>query len=250
MPKEKTINQTTNKRTGAKSLATVDKTILKKLNCGELETANLIEALAIDCNMLAKTVGITQVKCKETSIVKKMKFFGSQITRWEEYKNHPSDTVRGFSAYALANSRLSFESKLEHMKHFANDTHFGVREWAWLSLREEVTANLTISLNILEKWSTSKFENIRRFSSEAIRPRGVWCSHIQELKNEPELALSIINNLKSDPCKYVQDSVGNWLNDAAKSKPDFVQKLCKEWSKTSNNDTDYIIKKALRSLKK
>lgn len=115
------------KRKGAKSVKDVEKSFLKKLNQGEVESANLVEILAIDCNLLARNVGITAEICDEKSIVKKMAFFGSRVKNWEQYKNHSSDTVRGFSAYALAKSNLDLKKKVEAMKHFADDSHFGVR---------------------------------------------------------------------------------------------------------------------------
>ena len=104
---------------------------------------------------------------------------------------------------------------------------------------------------ILSGWASSKDENIRRFTTESIRPRGVWCKHIERLKTEPELALPVLEKLKTDSSKYVQDSVGNWLNDASKTSPDFVEDLCERWqSESANKHTEKIIRKALRTLNK
>lgn len=83
------------------------------------------------------------------------------------------------------------------------------------------------------------------------QPRGVWYEHIVELKEHPELGLPILEPLKSDPSQYVRDSVGNWLNDASKTRPDFVLELCGSWEKESGTEeTGYIIKKALRTIRK
>ena len=118
-------------------------------------------------------------------------------------------------------------------------------------MRSKITGNLKESLHILSRWARHEDENIRRFATESTRPRGVWCEHIGTLKEHPELALSILDQLKADPSRYVQDSVGNWLNDASKSKPDFVKQLCRRWEKESpGKATAYIIKKALRTINK
>ena len=75
--------------------------------------------------------------------------------------------------------------------------------------------------------------------------------HIAALKDQPELGLPILQPLMSDPSKYVKDSVGNWLNDASKSKPDWVRALIDKWlAKSDTSDTAYIAKRGLRSLNK
>ncbi len=68
---------------------------------------------------------------------------------------------------------------------------------------------------------------------------------------EIEKAIEILEALKSDTSKYVKDAVGNWLNDASKTRPDWVLKICKKWGENSQSkDTKYIIKKALRTINK
>ena len=120
-----------------------------------------------------------------------------------------------------------------------------------MAMRPEISANLDESLAALAGWTMHENENVRRFACESTRPRGVWCAHIDALKQNPGLGLVILEPLRSDSSRYVQDSVGNWLNDASKSQPEFVIEICDEWLRESpTKETQYIIKKALRTLKK
>ncbi|AFU13693.1 DNA alkylation repair enzyme-like protein [Bacillus thuringiensis MC28] len=165
--------------------------------------------------------------------------------------NHISDSVRCWAAFMNKKSNNTLKDTLTYIRPFAADHHFGVREIAWMSIREDLSQNIEKSVELLVEWAKSEDENIRRFSVESIRPRGVWSKHIEILKQEPEKALPILNLLKSDPSKYVQDSVGNWLNDASKTKPDWVMDLCEEWEKdTDIKSTSRIIKKAKRTILK
>ncbi|MEM8906534.1 MAG: DNA alkylation repair protein, partial [Bacteroidota bacterium] len=89
------------------------------------------------------------------------------------------------------------------------------------------------------------------FVAEVLRPIGVWTKKVEALQKEPAIGLPLIEPLKSDPSKYVQNSVANWLNDASKAQPEWVRSICKQWEQASNTQaTRYIIKKGLRTINK
>ncbi|MBL0737211.1 DNA alkylation repair protein [Flavobacterium sp. GN10] len=263
------------KRKGARSAKDIPASVLEQLNKGEIETANLVEWLAVNQtklleNLLKESNRIQYLEPILTDIrnLKKQtvntinETIGTGILTESIFNNdsdilsimarHKSDVVRCWFAYTIGkNQELKIKAILKEIQFLSADKHFGVREISWLAIRSNIINNLEESLEILLEWTFSEDENIRRFATEATRPRGVWCEHIQKLKQEPELALKILNSLKSDPSKYVQDSVGNWLNDASKTRPDFVKDLCEKWEKQSpTKETLYIIKKALRTIKK
>jgi 3-methyladenine DNA glycosylase AlkC len=263
------------KRKGAKSIKDIPEEILALLNRGEIETANLVEWLAINQRALIRHLlkqcnreiylkpilqGLDLVK--KPSILKIHEALGRELLQqvtlhrdqelWEILSKHPCDAVRCWVPFSLGqDASLSLEECFDKIQVFASDPHFGVREMAWLGLRKIIARALDPSLAILTPWTQHPNPNIRRFASEATRPRGVWCPHLQALKERPEMGLPILAPLRSDPSRYVQDSVGNWLNDASKSQPEFVLQLCKHWEKQSSTpQTQYILHKALRTLHK
>lgn len=169
----------------------------------------------------------------------------------EELADHPSDTVRGWVAYLLAAiPDRSLAEKLNSIRSLADDHHFGVREWAWLAVRPDVAALIDEAIPLLIPWVSDDSPNIRRFAIEVTRPRGVWCAHISKLKQQPELGLSLLEPVRADDSRYVRDSASNWLNDAAKSQPEWVKMVCEQWQLESNApETKKLCTRALRSLK-
>ncbi|MDI9246441.1 HEAT repeat domain-containing protein [Marinobacter sp. CHS3-4] len=251
-------------RVGARSRDAICPELLERLNSGEEESATLSESLAIDFSVLLGHVapGIPardqrrMTEARGLGITKRMDLvatiladsFGVGVA--ESLMNHSSDTVRGWAAFVIGKDQnSSLSRKLQAIQPLANDAHFGVREWAWLALRPTISAQLTQSLEALESWVSSPSENIRRFAIEATRPRGVWSKHIAELKESPCLAQVLLDGVMNDSSRYVQDSCGNWLNDAAKSNPQWVVSYCKAWKdKSPSAATSYITRKGLRNI--
>ncbi|MGH1286060.1 DNA alkylation repair protein [Bacillus toyonensis] len=264
-------------RKGARKVNEIPKEVLQLLQQGKIESVNLTEWLAINHIELLKNVlpsiGLkNSLECIVVELEKQNVETGMKVIRITgtlldeiilkenegnkedvllKLSSHISDSVRCWAAFMNKKSNNTLKDTLTYIRPFAADHHFGVREIAWMSIREDLSQNIEKSVELLVEWAKSEDENIRRFSVESIRPRGVWSKHIEILKQEPEKALPILNLLKSDPSKYVQDSVGNWLNDASKTKPDWVMNLCEEWEKdTDIKSTSRIIKKAKRTILK
>jgi len=246
-------------RKASRSRATVPPEILADLNAGRIETANLVEGLALDFGALLESTVPEAAdladRLRVGGILGRMQTAGKLLLDrlgadgFDRLAAHPSDTVRGWAAYVLAETpRLSLSSRLKRMKRLADDPHFGVREWAWLAVRPHVAADVEGAVEVLEPWTKAKSVNVRRFAVEITRPRGVWCGHIDRLKREPQLALPLLDPVNADPAKYVQDSVANWLNDAGKSQPDWVRQVCERWSEGADDATRRICTRALRNL--
>ncbi|NOT60432.1 MAG: DNA alkylation repair protein [Acidobacteria bacterium] len=264
----------TPKRKGAVRISEIPTAILKQLNTGAIESVNLTEWLAVDQRALLMNVlpalnlaeavapafaqvsalkKRTQMQCLPVIAAVLLETLKPQKNRNKLLAAliaHPSDTVRCWAAYVIGlDDTLSLEEKLMQLRPIATDQNSGVREIAWMAVRTDLEAQLAHAVTLLTEWTKEQDANLRRFASEATRPRGVWCKHIETLKQNPEIAYPILAPLKSDESKYVRDSVANWLNDASKSQPDWVREVCALWTEESpTQETQAIIKRALRTI--
>lgn len=234
------------------------------LDAGATETTTLAEGLAIDFATLmhsalpelGEAAVVAMRQAAGIGIVKRMALAGRLILdRYDldalaGVQGHGADTVRGWACFAIGTAPdLSLDERLARIRPLADDPHFGVREWAWIAVRPAIAEALEPAIGMLARWTGDPSERIRRFASEATRPRGVWCAHLRPLRDRPEDGLPILEPLRADPARYVQDSVGNWLNDAGKDRPDWVRSVCARWSaECPAAETARIVKRGSRSL--
>ena len=238
--------------------------VLEELNAGTRSSANLAEGLAVDAGVLMRAAFpeidpalSLPLSGGGLSITKRMEAGGRilldqlGLARLEEIITHESDTVRGWGCYLIGLApALSLAERFDLARPLADDSHFGVREWVWMPLRSHIAADLRRAIKLLEPWVHEESPCLRRFATEATRPCGVWTNQLTELKEEPRLGLPLLKPLRADPEKYVQDSVSNWLNDAAKSQPAWVRDLIEGWADgCEDRHTLRICRRAVRSIR-
>ncbi|XAO70929.1 MAG: DNA alkylation repair protein [Acetobacteraceae bacterium] len=240
---------------------------LAALQEGSAETRHLADMLAIDMSRLLRRLhlppaDIAALDLQNQGFVERMRRAGALLgSRYSEgeicaLQSHASDTIRGFAAYATiealnGEARQNASELCRAIRPFAADRHFGVREWAWMAVRPAFAARLAEAIDTLTPGVHDPDPNIRRFAIEVLRPRGVWTRHILALRRDPSPILPLLNPLRTETHKYVQDSVANWLNDAGKDNPAFVIELCQSW-RTAQPDhpgTLRICRRAQRRLK-
>lgn len=262
-------------RKGAARMALISDEVLQALNAGAVPTANLNEFLAIDLHQLvpavARDMGLDPAheRLQDTLAMlgsfKPMKRHGlishalydmaaqslDPDAAAQRLVTHPSDVARGWASDWVRYSRWPLARQLQAQQRFAADPHFGVREMAWVAVRDEVVAHLDEALDLLRPWVQDGQEYIRRFASELTRPKGVWCAPIRALQVEPQRALHLLEPLRADPSRYVQNSVANWLNDASKTQAPWVEDVCTRWlGESPCAATQYIVRRARRTMDK
>jgi 3-methyladenine DNA glycosylase AlkC len=253
-------------------MAEVPPNVLARLGEGEIETVNLMEWLAVDMSALARNVAarlsLGPLRFAFENVAKAMTgrgvtarltIAGQAIAEtladldgpdFRYLAVHASDIVRQWACYTVNSGAVErpLSERLTLTLPFAADDNMTVREAAWMAFRPHILASVREAVRLLEPATRDPNAFVRRFAIEATRPRSVWGAHCEELKCRPQEALSLLENVRQDQVRYVQLAVGNWLNDASKSRPEWVAEVCERWSAEGSRHTAAITRRGLRTL--
>ena len=213
------------------------------LNSGRDESRTLAEILAITHSaLLTQVVPDAPEELVEAAkhadslgILARMQAMGEALhahlgrSACLDLADHPADTVRGWAVFALVSQEkdADVDTLLTLVRPAADDPHFGVREWSWMAVRPHLVPQLDEAIRALRQWTSEPSEK------------------------EPERGLPLLEPLRADSSRYVQDSVANWIHDASKTQPAWAIEVCERWQEESPSPaTERIIKRALRSIRR
>jgi 3-methyladenine DNA glycosylase AlkC len=258
-------------RKGAPRMRDVPEEVLDQLAAGSIETVNLMEWLAADMSalainlaeahpneQLASALRQAAADLRGRGVTDRLRIAGKAVAahappgsvEYDNLASHKSDLVRQWVCYAANDSSLSLtlDRRLEETLRFAADGNMSVRETAWMAFRPHLAERFGEALPKLIPLAGHENENIRRFAVEVTRPRSVWGAHLHLLKRDPDHAIGLLEQVRADPSRYVRLAVGNWLNDASKSRPDWVLELSRRWRRQDNPHTASVLKRGLRTI--
>lgn len=103
-------------------------------------------------------------------------------------------------------------------------------------------------LKQMKEWAQSENFHLRRLACEGLRPKLPWSPKLSTFIDNPEPVFEILEMLKEDEIMFVKKSVGNHLTDWLKVNYEPTKELLKDWQKSNNKHTQWIIKRATRKI--
>jgi 3-methyladenine DNA glycosylase AlkC len=140
----------------------------------------------------------------------------------------------------LARGRVEPDAVFPELKKLAASDQWQTREVAATALVEIGKRHPSAVLQTARQWARDNEANVRRAASEGLR--GI-------VKVDPQAVRPVLESLRTDPELYVKKSVANVLRNASGKHPEFVLSLCRQWARSSNPHTVWIVKDGLRKLK-
>ncbi len=179
---------------------------------------------------------------KKTAIILKQipKFwkYNQKGNGWFDYASWPIIDYVGI--YGIEEPEVS----LELLKEL---THLFSAEFA---LRPFLVQHFKYTLVQLELWCSDEDEHVRRLVSEGTRLRLPWATQIPILFENIDITLPLVLSLVDDESLYVRKSLANHLNDLSKTHPELVLSVTQDILKHPTKKREWLVKRALRTVRK
>ncbi|WJY66192.1 hypothetical protein CAQUA_07480 [Corynebacterium aquatimens] len=169
---------------------------------------------------------------------------GPELAEGEGYFNH------AFHLWPV--SRFIEEYGVEHLEVSLDAIEALTRaftgEWA---IRPFLARYPEATLARVREWSLSPSHNVRRLSTEGIRPRLPWAAVHRPFVEDPNPIIPVLDRLFADPSLYVRTSVANNLNDIAKTHPELAVATAVRWMDAdASPEVAWVARRGLRGLVK
>jgi 3-methyladenine DNA glycosylase AlkC len=117
-----------------------------------------------------------------------------------------------------------------------------------LAIRALLDHDLDRALGVVQGWTGSSDEHVRRLASEGTRPFLPWARRVPGLLARPRATLPILDALYRDESEYVRRSVANHLNDLSREQPELVVETAGGWLAEPDGNTRRLVRHSLRTL--
>jgi 3-methyladenine DNA glycosylase AlkC len=119
---------------------------------------------------------------------------------------------------------------------------------AEFAIRDFINAFPEPTLATIASWASDPNYHVRRLCSEGTRPTLPWA---RKLVTPVAAPIPILDQLFTDPTRYVTRSVANHLNDISKVDPDLTLATLQRWQATGDQgpaEMRFILRHATRTL--
>ena len=141
----------------------------------------------------------------------------------------------------VAAGRKDPASVFPELERLAASDAWQTREVAATALVEIGKRQPSAVLALARRWARAADPTVRRAASEGLR--GL-------VKDDPEGVRTVLELLRADPEPYVRKSVANVLRNASGRHAAFVLAVCREWARSADPATQWIVRDGLRKLAK